>query len=325
MALFRAFCLVVGLLACVVVATEDNKCSAHDRKGKNIGKNLPRGFEPSDLVASGDSLFIVSDEGVLAQTDFYGGVREIWRIEKGKDLEGVCVVPSRPEVVYLGIESPPSVEEYDISEKTLVRKWDVSDYAALAVRQRGLDGEDGIEALAYVSRCDERMLEDGDPCEFIYVGYQRSAVIHVFDLPPKTGDADLNYRGYILPPGPAQDLAALYMWKDDLYANYDKPKTMVAMSLLDPHFVPPPGETLSTDASKDDVPTWVFDRRGQEGVAFGGDYFFVAEDPPEGKGKKTVRRYDADTVDACFKTNDGADATKPWGPGLRGDSGVLEV
>mmetsp|Transcript_16229 Transcript_16229/g.26586 ORF Transcript_16229/g.26586 Transcript_16229/m.26586 type:complete len:312 (-) Transcript_16229:162-1097(-) len=295
----------LGLLILLLseVSAHPGVCSESDRLGVDIGDKLPVGFEPSDLVVKNSSVYIVSDEGTVAEMTFIGDVRNVWHVEKGKDMEGIAVLPSRPDFVYVAIEFPPAIEEYDLLNKKITRHWDVAQYSP--------NGEDGIEALAYVYRDEPDSTKKKD--EFFYVGYQRSAVIHVFEVPPMIEDStsQLTYRGFIKPPGPGSDLAALYTWQNNLYANFDKPRTMVSMSLWDTKFFPPPGEDLKTDARRDTAVMWEFDRRGQEGVAFGkcADghiYFFVAEDPPKDKGRKTVRRYDADKLDACFKTWDGS-------------------
>jgi len=105
--------------------------------------------------------------------------------------------------------------------------------------------------------------------------------------------------GWIIPPGPANDLSALTIHDQHIYFLWDKPKTMTSIRLnyLTSLIV----ESISKENSKtpflhelshEKDQIWNYDKRGQEGIAFGNDYFFIAIDPPKHQGDKGIDRYE---------------------------------
>ena len=58
---------------------------------------LPEKFEPSDLTydSQANLLYIVSDNGRLAAMDVDGNLKQMWKLGKEFDLEGLTRVPNR--------------------------------------------------------------------------------------------------------------------------------------------------------------------------------------------------------------------------------------
>lgn len=131
----------------------------------NIGANLQAGFEPSGVVWHNrlHSLFVVWDNGSVVQIDENGNVLHPSALVGG-DLEGITVVDDQSNYLYLLVEYPQQILEFDLSTWQLTgRSWNL----------QGMTGDrsSGAEALTYNS----------DRREF-YVGSQYDGQIYVYNI-----------------------------------------------------------------------------------------------------------------------------------------------
>lgn len=131
--------------------------------GSGRPDGLDRKFEPSGAVWHPrlQQLLVVDDEGHLARLDGKGSVIDVVLI--GGDLEGITLADPDSSLVYLGIEHPDSIAEFDLQTGKLTgQRWD------LTAVMRG-HRQCGLEGLTFV---------DG----LFYAGHQCEANIYVFEL-----------------------------------------------------------------------------------------------------------------------------------------------
>jgi len=131
--------------------------------GSGRPEGLDRKFEPSGAVWHPrlQQLLIVDDEGHLARLDGEGSVLDVVWI--GGDLEAITLADPDSTLVYLGIEHPDSIAEFDLQTGKLTGlRWDLT--AFMQGRRKC-----GLEGLTFV---------DG----LFYAGHQCEANIYVFEL-----------------------------------------------------------------------------------------------------------------------------------------------
>lgn len=132
----------------------------------NVGSagGLPALYEPSGAVWHErlGVLLVVSDGGSVSRMDADGQNVTTWT--PGGDLEGIAIVDPQSDLVYLGVEHPDSVHEFDLSSGTLTgNSWDLTPWMTGP-------GSPGLEGLTVI---------DG----LFYAGHQREGNIYVFRLP----------------------------------------------------------------------------------------------------------------------------------------------
>ncbi|MHB8895681.1 MAG: SdiA-regulated domain-containing protein, partial [Candidatus Geothermincolia bacterium] len=214
------FCLFsVSAFIATAIAAEPWPCTT----STEIGGNLPLDYEPSGLDWSPalNSLFLVSDSGRLTQLDTDGNIASDWAI--GGDLEGVALAEGRDSFVYLGIEHPDSIEEFNLSTGALTgHSW------SLTTWMTGADNS-GLEALAFVPN-GYHPYDSSASGGLFYAGLQADGKIYVFNV-------DLSVSGSVshvatLTPKPGiTDISGLHFCTETnvLYAVYDGSNLMVEM------------------------------------------------------------------------------------------------
>ncbi|TPX69560.1 hypothetical protein SpCBS45565_g02275 [Spizellomyces sp. 'palustris'] len=293
--------------------TSEPNCS-----GTSLYSRLPRKFEPSDLVwdPSKQLLYVVSDNGRVAALDNVGTDSEVaaqvWKLGKKFDLEGCTLVPGRTDTIYLGVEYPAAVLEYNLNSSSIIRKWRLESYfdqhpvpADPDSDASEVDTNSGLESLVFVPS------SASDWGGYFYVGRQEDARVFVFELPVSEKasmiESELRFRGWIQPPGPGYDLSAMTLWRNHLWLLYDKPYQLLALKSLS--ILPKEGAEMQMEgATLQAVSQMSFDIRGQEGLAFveeanGTKWVFIGVDPPKHKGAKDLLRYNLDTFFECFADN----------------------
>jgi hypothetical protein len=219
--------------------------------GTDVGVRLPRGFEPSGAVWHPRlrKLFVVDDGGVVAMIGPDGSEVRIWRV-KG-DLEAVCVADPAGDRIWLGIEHPDSIAEFDFVQGELLRIFDLTEW------MRGPSNR-GLEALTWVPG------ERGGPGRF-HAGLQADGRIYVFELPtgPDDGSTRAVHVGTLTPQQGLRDLSGLHYdaAEQTLYAIFDRPNLLLA---------------LRVDGSP--IASWFLPGKAQEGVTRDADLLFVADD-----------------------------------------------
>jgi hypothetical protein len=220
--------------------------------GTDISQNLPGFYEPSGLVwhARLQALFVVHDGGTFSMLDRSGNV--LAQYELGDDLEGVTVADPATEFVYISIESPGKLVEFDLSSGAATRTFVLID---------PLPQPNGLEAVTFVS--DPAHPEGG----LFYVGVQADGSVHSFELPIKSSTTSTEVLAvdvFFPVPGLA-DLSGLHYdaRTEILYAIYDGPDRFVALTA---------GGTLLDD--------WVLPGGNQEGVTIADCSLYIAEESP---------------------------------------------
>jgi uncharacterized protein YjiK len=215
---------------------------------------LPEGWETSGAAwhPLRRVLLVVDDEGGLAALGPSGELHAFWMLPGSPDLEAVCVADPRTPFVYLGVEHPDAVLEFDLDAGEVVRSFDLS-WFMTGPKSRGL------EALAFLP--DETSAEGG--C--FYAGLQDDGRIFVVELPLRSDRASQRstWLTTLVPDADVSDLSGLCF--DDargtLYAVFDGPDLLRAL-----------------DSSGRTQRTWALPGKDQEGVAVDGLRLYVVHD-----------------------------------------------
>jgi len=192
--------------------------------GTEIGSGLPSGYEPSGIVWHDryDSLFLVSDDGWVSWMDQSGSVVTTWT--PGGDLEGITIVDSDTDYLYLGVEEPETIREFDISTGALSGKsWDLSSWMP------GVSGQ-GMEALTFVPNGNHPYSESGSGGLF-YGGLQADGRIYVFDVDLAVSGS-VSYVDTIEPYPGLADLSGLHYHAETgaLYGIFDSWNLILEMN-----------------------------------------------------------------------------------------------
>lgn len=230
-------------------------CSTLDftQNPTNIGTNLPSGYEPSgaDYNDTTEKIYIVDDEGNLSRMNKDGSGITTWNI--GGDLEGVAIANESSGLVYLGVENPDGIIEFDTTTGTVLRTF------TLTTWMTGADNQ-GLEALAFVPN-----IADAEGGLF-YAGHQGEGSVYVFRLPIQSSaiSTDVTFVTSFVPVANYTDVASLdYDAANDvIFAGYDGPNKLVAVT---------PSGTF--------IQEWDLPQDDQEGVALSGNCdVFIAQD-----------------------------------------------
>jgi len=105
---------------------------------------LPAGFESSGAVwhPGRNRLLVVSDNGLLAELPTSGGATTTWPL--AGDLEAVTLADPASSLVYVGVEQPDGVVEFDLATGLPTgNAWNLTPWMTAP-------GNDGLEALTWV-------------------------------------------------------------------------------------------------------------------------------------------------------------------------------
>jgi len=191
--------------------------------GTEIGGNLPGGYEPSGIVWHErlGLLFLVGDGGQVSRMDENGGAVMTW--SPGGDIEGIAVADPENDYIYLGIENPDSIREFDISQGELTgATWSLTTWMTGASNQ-------GLEALTFVPN-GYHPYDDSDSGGLFYAGLQADGKIYVFDI-DLSSSGSVSHVHTITPfPGRA-DISGLHYCSGTgtLYAIFDSWNLLMEM------------------------------------------------------------------------------------------------
>ncbi|KAJ3123913.1 hypothetical protein HK098_001558 [Nowakowskiella sp. JEL0407] len=279
---------------------------------QQINHDLPKKFEPSDVVwdRTKQVMYVVDDNGRIVSLDENGNLKNQWDVNKAMarnksfkglkwDLEGVAFNPNKPDLLYLGLEYPASIIEFNLLSSQIVgiyRVQDIFDHNPTSDPSHN----SGLESLAFIPSSASKY------GGYFYAGRQTDAQIFVVELEPKSQRAI--YHGWIKPPGPGFDLSAMTVFKDHLFMLYDKAKELTSVDILANELIPK-NKPLRVDFTiiqpKTQFGTAKFTVRGFEGISFIDDkvgtpkYVVIGVDPPK-KGMKTLIRYEFKQFLKCF-------------------------
>ncbi|MDP6545377.1 MAG: esterase-like activity of phytase family protein [Phycisphaerae bacterium] len=221
--------------------------------GVYIGDGLLSGYEPSGAVwhTGLGKLFTVDDNGMMSRMNADGTMVQNWSLSV--DLEGVCVADPGSDFVYVGVEHPDSIMEFDLTTGLVTRAFDLTTWMA------STDDNDGLEALTFVP-------DTGDPeGGLFYAGLQDDGKIYSFRLPIASSLSSTTVIpiSTITPVTGRTDLSGLHYDVDNevLYAIYDSDNKLRAM-----------------EADGTFLIEWELPGVTQEGIAMMGDHLYIAED-----------------------------------------------
>jgi len=183
--------------------------------GTEIGGNLPVGYEPSGIVRHEryHDLFLVSDNGWVSRMDQSGTVSNTWT--PGGDLEGIAVANSDTDYLYLGVENPDAIQEFDISNGALTGKsWELTSWMTGPPNQ-------GLESLTFIPD-GHHPYSDGTSGGLFYAGLQADGQIYIFDI-DLSASGTVTHIDTIEPYPGVSDLSGLHYHAETyiLYAVFD--------------------------------------------------------------------------------------------------------
>lgn len=195
-------------------------CSDYDAfpSGSSLHDNLSAGYEPSGAYwqDSTNSLFIVSDDGILTQLDEDGTVLNEWSV--GGDLEGVTFSDDLPTRAFLGLENPDGIIEFDISTGQTLRVFDLRTWMTGASNQ-------GLEGLTFVPK--ESHAEGGT----FFAALQATGEVFEFELPILSSSTStaITHLQTIQPVAGRGDLAGLQYSasSEGIYGVYDSSDKLI--------------------------------------------------------------------------------------------------
>lgn len=222
----------------------------------DISGGLSAGYEPSgvDWHEKLNKLFLVGDGGTVTMMNKDGTEITNWSI--GGDLEGITIPDSQSNFVYVGVENPDGIWEFNITTGVVTRRFDLTPW------MQGPDNQ-GLEALTFVPNA---LNQEGG---LFYTGHQEKGRVYIFQLPIKSSSTAtaVSFINSFDPVPGRGDLSGMdYDPLNDLiYAIYDADNKLISMK---------PDGTF--------IQEWSLPHNEQEGFARNSDCdFVVAQDKPK--------------------------------------------
>lgn len=141
-----------------------------DVPGVNVGMQLPAGFEASAVQWHPrlQRLFVASDTGAIASMEANGSLVTTWSMPG--DCEALALAAPESDFLYIGIENPDSIVEWNLVTGLPVRTFDLTPWMT------GLANK-GLEGLAFRP-------DANDPEGGVFVaGKQDDGILYRFRLP----------------------------------------------------------------------------------------------------------------------------------------------
>lgn len=231
--------------------------------GVSIGDNLPSDYEASGMLWHSrlQKFFLVSDGGYVSSMSESGTDINHWQVDG--DLEAVTVAFPQSNVIYLGIEHPDSIAEFNIVTGKVTRTFDLTQW---------MDGpkNSGLEALTFVP--DATDPEGG----LFYAGLQDTGQIFVFRLPILSSSTRTNVT-------PIRTISALNGINEISGLHY-VPSQHVIYAIYDNSNLV---RALETGGSL--IREWELPGRDQEGIALKGTELYICEDYGKSGGSGVFR------------------------------------
>lgn len=220
--------------------------------GVSIGGQLPSNHETSGIAWHSrlQKFFLVSDGGVVSSMSSLGTTVTHWAVNG--DLEAVTVARPQSNFIYLGIEHPDSILEFNFVTGHVTRTFDLTDW---------MDGPDnsGLEALTFVPNADDP--EGG----LFYAGLQDTGQIYVFRLPILSSTTRTAVT-------PVRTISALNGVKNISDMHYAASQGVLYAIFDNADLL----RALETDGTL--IEEWELPGEGQEGVTLKGSELYVSED-----------------------------------------------
>ncbi|KAJ3311501.1 hypothetical protein HDV04_003988 [Boothiomyces sp. JEL0838] len=225
---------------------------------------IPNKFEPSDITVDDKNIYVVSDNGKVGIFDKSGQYISKIKLDGKPDLEGITVIDKRPNILFLAVEYPPALIEYDLGADKIEKEWDLSEYLIEngEAHEHEAARSQGIESLVYVEH---------QGSGYFFIGRQHDGMIFVFQI-IFTEPVDIKYQTRFQ-PFKRGDLSSLQVYNSHLFLLYDKPQIMQSVSLQDlfsftEHHIGDPGSEL----------IGYMDIRGLEGILFTENFVYLCVD-----------------------------------------------
>ena len=226
--------------------------------------DLPVGYETSGLTwhEGLQKIFSVSDEGVVSMMNQNGTELVHWNI--GGDFEAVTVADHGSNFIYIGVENPDSVIEFDVSSGQITRTFSLTNWMTGPSNL-------GLEALTFVP--DATHPEGGH----FYAGLQSTGEVFRFDLSIKSSSTvtSVTFIDTLTIEGNDTDIA-------DLSYDPSSERILAVYDSLDRIKVIEKDGELRTQ--------WVAPGSEQEAILYVGGELFIGEDFGSG-GRGTITRY----------------------------------
>ena len=250
--------LSIGLTANPTTFAADSWPAAPVSSAGDVGRALGD-FEPSDAAVcpARKSLFIVDDEGKLAEIDLAGVVKRVQRV--GGDLEGVTLAADNNPNVYVGRERDATIIEVHPDNGPTGRTWRLSQMDPGKKNHR-------LESLTFIpdGNCSCVRGSDGKPYNggrgssfeaggLFLAGHQGDGRIYIYDLDLKKSDA-VTFVGRVGPfrddDAPLIDLSGLCFHRPTgtLYALWDEENRIAEIDASKPDFALARIWTLPTES-----------------------------------------------------------------------------
>ena len=226
--------------------------------------DLPVGYETSGLTwhQGLEKIFAVSDEGIVSMMNRDGTELVHWNL--GGDFEAITVADHESNFIYIGVESPDSVIEFDVSSRQITRTFSLTNWMTGPSNL-------GLEALTFVP--DATHPEGG----LFYAGLQSTGEVFRFDLSIKSSStvASVTFIDTLTIEGSHTDIA-------DLSYDPSSDRILAVYDSLDRIKVIEKDGELRTQ--------WVAPGTEQEAILYIGGELFIGEDFGSG-GRGTITIY----------------------------------
>lgn len=192
--------------------------------GNLIGNasNLGADYEPSGLVysTSRDQLVMVGDDGDITTMRTNGEIVNNTN-PNNDDLEGVTIADQTSNLVYVGVEHPDTIKEYNLDSQAYTGKqWTLTPWMTG-------DSNQGLEALTFVPN-GLHPYNSSSSGGLFYAGLQQDGKIYVFDINTNSNET-VSHIDTITPIAGQGDLSGLdYNSETEiLYAIFDGSNELV--------------------------------------------------------------------------------------------------
>jgi hypothetical protein len=231
--------------------------------GVQVG-TLPAAYETSGLVWHErlQRIFAVSDSGIVTSMNRDGTDMVHWAVPG--DLEGITVADPASDFIYIGVEHPDAILEFNVSTGQVARRFTLTQW------MQGPDNQ-GLEGLAFVPVADHA--EGG----VFYAGLQADGRIYTFELPVAASRVAtaVSYGGTITLDPALTDIADL---------SYDR-ATGLLLSLYDGA-----NRLIASTPAGTRLAQWTVPGVEQEAVMALDGAMFIGEDQPT-NGAGRILRY----------------------------------
>lgn len=239
--------------------------------GKAIGDGLPASFQASGVTWHPrlGRLFLAGDEGTLAAMEANGSLVETWSI--GGDLEALALADANSDFLYIGIESPDSIIEWNVVTHQVTRTFDLTPW------MQSISANQGLEGLTFLP--DDSAPEGG----MFLAGLQADGKVYRFRLPiaSSSTDTSVEFLGSFAPIPGRIDLRSI---------EYDAASDVIYLAWVEFNRI------SKLDRAGALLSEWQLPGTKPEGLAIRGCELYVADD----NGAPTVIRYGSfPSVAAC--------------------------